>query len=357
MPDALTIATEELKTSLRLSISNVEELRKQWFRFFDIYTTTLFPSLSPLSPSPNIQEYILTSLGLSYDEVEYLIRSCYRPSYDNLKNDIRKLVVYLLKAFGLHGWWELYFWTGKEIVESRRSLLLIQKIVKRYDEMSIEDLHAALDVARKKRKIGRGMKKNLNIFALGDVSQTYDDLCSIRRLVGEDRDDGGGVIDEGAKGEGKGMEKDGKRDDDKFKLNDSPSGGIDRAAGNGDDSDLENGIDDIQEQDGINDMRGKRDDRVDSENSKLDNDFVVEIDDKAKEIGGMEMEKREKSEWESDNNDSSPIHSSISGIEDMEDADVSRDLLIEENDFIPNDYDGKFDLFSSFISLTISRFQ
>ncbi|KAM0305847.1 hypothetical protein ACHAO8_011131 [Botrytis cinerea] len=155
---------------------------------------------SSITESDTVQHFILYELKLSTSELESIIHATYRSNYNNLKKDIKTLVDKVIVALELRGWWEVYFWWGREIVESRKAMRLVHRIVKikKIHEqgvsrrntkakglkgrknglmsLSVQDLHDAFNMARKQRRSVQGMSINRNVFVLEDVKKMYDDL-------------------------------------------------------------------------------------------------------------------------------------------------------------------------------------
>ncbi|KAF7909027.1 hypothetical protein BELL_0991g00030 [Botrytis elliptica] len=156
-----------------------------------------------ITENDTVQQFILYELQLSSSELESIIHATYRSNYNNLKKDIKTLVDKVIVVLELRGWWEIYFWWGREIVESRKAMRLVHRIVKirrKYEQgvssrnakakdvkgrkdglmsLSAQDLHDAFNMARKERRSVQGMSTNRNVFVLEDVKRMYDDSMAM----------------------------------------------------------------------------------------------------------------------------------------------------------------------------------
>jgi hypothetical protein len=107
--------------------------------------------------------------------------------YEHLKPDIRKLVDTLVWSLQLDGFWILYFALGRSLVQSRRALRCLVRVVKKRPQT---DIHAILLELRRIRDQHRrydrtrGVSKKMHEFALDDVLRMADALLPPTAMAG-----------------------------------------------------------------------------------------------------------------------------------------------------------------------------
>lgn len=99
--------------------------------------------------------------------------------YEHLKPDIRRLVDTLVRSLQLDGFWILYFALGRSLVQSRRALRCLVRVVKKRPQTDIDaillELRRIQDQHRRYDRT-RGVSKKMHEFALDDVLRMADAL-------------------------------------------------------------------------------------------------------------------------------------------------------------------------------------
>ncbi|TGO70307.1 hypothetical protein BELL_0733g00050 [Botrytis elliptica] len=184
--NTLAHTLRELKVSLKSFHTSARKIPLQWAKLCETF---------PDNDSNSFQNYVLESLD--ENDLKHIIERCEQSHYNELITDKRKraCISKLIEknCLGLD-WWALYFWFGKEIVQSRDALQILiglgkainkcRKELKAQEEPTIlgqeeltvldftyQNVYANLVIAKAERRRRRGVSNNAHAFAVDDITR------------------------------------------------------------------------------------------------------------------------------------------------------------------------------------------